>query len=127
MKNKIKIILLILAVFVITFTLFMYFSNQYIKNVQAVSCANNMRTVIPAIKQYKAKTGNWPETIAELYPVYIADRRKLGCPIHPSDTAELISSYTYIKPTNDTTPDTYIILTEKDSSHLSPAGHINNE
>ncbi len=61
-------------------------------------CKINMKELGKAIERYKEATGEYPEKLADLLPLYLKKPDFLHCPNDPSSIQEI--SYQYIKPTH---------------------------
>ncbi len=75
--------------------------------VQMAQCQQNMIDVYQAIERYRQRNnGQYPKSLDELTPRYLAEAGKLKC---PADLTDKPVSYRYFKPTKDS-PETAPLL-----------------
>ena len=93
--------------------------------VRVVSCMTNLRCIGQAIKSYRDQNGgSYPNSLQELYPKYLEDRKRLRCLADFTATSREIgaTSYLYFKPDGSTNA-TQIIARDKPGNHHGLNGY----
>lgn len=75
------------------------------------SCQEQMMMIGQALKRYEIRYGQYPDSLAALYPKFLTSRQLLKCPADNRSLKEAIAdSYVYVKPAPGAPAETPVVL-----------------
>jgi hypothetical protein len=98
------------------------FQRKLEQAVKLQKCKANLKELGKALERYKEGTGDYPDKLSQLLPLYLKTPNLLHCPNDPSPPDKI--SYQYIKPRGNDPKQIVIIC----NHHPNPlALHLNGE
>ncbi len=118
-------LLLVIAIFVITFILLTPLVNKMKDRGNDIKCSNNISLISLALHMYAADHNEtFPSTLGALYPDYIKDEKVFDCPASsPTGTADRCD-YEYVAGLTEASAPTEVIVYDRDFNHKNRGRNI---
>ena len=109
---------MVIAIFAILIAALTPFVRMTRERANAIQCANNMRLVSLALHTYAADhRGEFPPSLAALYPGYVAETRAFDCPAANAAGTPEKPEYRYAEGLTESSPAKAIILEDLEGNH----------
>jgi len=83
-----------------------------------INCGNNLMLISLALHSYAADHNDtFPNSLGELYPVYIKDRKIFDCPAAKSPGTPEMPDYGYVTGLTEASPEETVIATDLPGNH----------
>ena len=118
-------LLIVTAVFLITFTLLTPFINRMKDRADIIKCSNNVRLISLALHMFAADHNEvFPPALTDLYPSYIKEQKILSCPAIKGTGAAGRVDYEYVAALNESSPPTKIIVYDRAGNHNGKGSNV---
>lgn len=111
-------LLIVSAVFALTFALLTPFVNKMRQRADVIKCSANIRLLSLALHMYAAEHDDaFPPTLGDLYPDYIKEEKVFDCPASGTMGTAQMSDYEYTSGLSEASAPTTVIIYDRDGNH----------
>jgi prepilin-type N-terminal cleavage/methylation domain-containing protein len=111
-------LLLVIAIFMITFAALTPIVNKMQERAHMIKCMNNARSISLALHMYAADHGEaFPKALGALYPDYIKNEKIFDCPASAVRGTKESPGYEYVAGLTESSDGSAVVLYDKEGNH----------